>query len=551
MTNSIVTVGVTQIVAPTPETLQETGALASQGGTALAVNANALLTKLSDLTPLLVPPITLTSLSWSGGVATATIATIAISSGTYNATTGLVTLTLATPTTIAPGAPLLVSGATGTGAFANINGTFTAAAGTNGTAVTYFVAAALTMTITGGTFNPFAVEAAATFLTTIAGATPANYNGTYLATRASATTFTYNLVSDGGTTPATGTITYTPRGVVELQLMATTYFAQGSQVGVYVLELGPGTPAQGVTALAAYLVLNPNSNYEPGATGFFYAYLLPRLWSSESTYLTLVAQYEATTAKTYFFTTMLLSNYTTFTNLMKSVWGLIEAPGVFLTEYSCAATFYQFLVNAPSTTNRVAQFAFRFLFGVTPYPIYGNSALLATLKAAKVNVVGTGSEGGISTAIIKWGTTMDGRQATYWYSVDWLQLNVDINIANAVINGSQNGPNPLYYNQEGINRLQLVGANTLSRSIAYGLGLSGATVATPELAQNDFNLALNSGAYDGQLVINAIPFLDYVSENPSDYANETYNGFEVVYITQNGFIAIRFNVTVTDFVTQG
>lgn len=469
MSNSIVTAQVTQTVAPEPETLQETGALVSQGGTTLAQNASALLTLPSDLTPLLAAPLTLTGITQTGGLATA------VASALHGITVG------------------------------------------------------------------------DSFLTTIAGSGVAGYNGTFRATATTTSDFTY-AVPTGTASPSTGSATYTPRGVVEIQLMVTSYFAQGSLIGVYVLEMGAGEDTAAIAALSTYLTNNPNSSYEPGETGFYYAYLVPRNWANDSTFLTLVEQYESTTAKTYFFTTMTTDNYTSFTVLMKSVFGQIEAPGVSLTEFSVAADFYQFLVNDPSSTNRVAQFAFRFLFGVTPYPIYNNSALLATLKAAKVNVVGTGNEGGISTALIKWGTTMDGRQATYWYSVDWIQLNADLDVANAVINGSQNGPNPLYFNQEGINRLQLVGAQTLGRAISYGLGLGGATVATPELDPDDFNAALDAGTYNGQLVINAVPFLPYVEENPSDYSESTYNGLEVVYITQNGFIAIRFNINVTDFV---
>jgi len=52
--------------------------------------------------------------------------------------------------------------------------------------------------------------------------------------------------------------------------MATTYFAQGQSVGVYVLELGTtaGVDAQ-IALLEAWIVANPN---------VFYAYLVPAAW---------------------------------------------------------------------------------------------------------------------------------------------------------------------------------------------------------------------------------------------------------------------------------
>lgn len=73
------------------------------------------------------------------------------SSGTYNSTTGLVTLTLAATQTLSPGDTVTVSGATGTGSFANINGTFQAGVGTGSTTLTYTIATGLTLTITGAT----------------------------------------------------------------------------------------------------------------------------------------------------------------------------------------------------------------------------------------------------------------------------------------------------------------------------------------------------------------------------------------------------------------
>ena len=72
---------------------------------------------------------------------------------------------------------------------------------------------------------------------TIAGATPAGYNGTFLCTVTTTTQFTYAL--SGSLSTGTGA-SYTPEDVAELNAMITTHFAQGSQVGCYVLELGPG-----------------------------------------------------------------------------------------------------------------------------------------------------------------------------------------------------------------------------------------------------------------------------------------------------------------------
>lgn len=75
------------------------------------------------------------------------VTSINVSSGTYTSGTGLVTLTLASPHGLTPGVTVTVAGLTGTGSFASANGTFTTAAGTTGSTLTYVIATGLTMTI--------------------------------------------------------------------------------------------------------------------------------------------------------------------------------------------------------------------------------------------------------------------------------------------------------------------------------------------------------------------------------------------------------------------
>lgn len=380
MANSIVVLSVNQQVAPTPSTLQQTGAFISQGGTTLAPGVRELLTSANDLSAIIALPLALSSLVWSGGVVTAT------------------------------------------------------------------------------TTAPHGFSNGAVFNMTIAGATPTGYNGTFLATITGASTFTYPLVSSPGFETAPGT--YLPASATELNAMNTTFWGQGNSVSVYVLELGAGSPASGVTALNTYIQNNP---------GQVYSWLVPRAWSSESTYLTFLAQFGSTTAKTYFFTTMTTGNYTSFTAQMKDVIGLVEAPGITPSaEFSLAAAFWITLSYLPSTVNKIPPLAFTFVFGVTPYPTAGNGALLAALKTAGVNYIGTGAEGGISDTILLWGTTMDVRPFNYWFSVDWVQINGQQAVANAVINGSNNRINPLYFNQDGINRSQKVLAATMNSGVTSG-----------------------------------------------------------------------------------
>ena len=445
MANQIVTLNVTQTVAPAPNTLQQTGALISQGATNQTSGSWAILTQLSDLTPLLIGGKAITSATW---------------------TTGVVTITTTSPHgfTTSDTLPITIAGVTVSGSLTN------------------------------------------------------GYNGTFTCTVTGASTFTYSVASNPGTAVTTSAV-YTPEDVAELTEMATTFFAQGNTCSIYVLELGAGNATDGVTALFAWITANP---------GIFYLYVVPRFWDANASFITFLANFESLTAKTYFLVTTTTGTYTNYTALMKDVLALIEAPSVATTdatlpqEFTIAAVAYIILNRQPSSTNKVPPLAFSYVYGVTPYPTKGNSALLATLKAAGVNYIGTGAEGGISNTILFWGTTMDLRQFNYWYATDWAQINLDLGLANAVINGSNNPLAPLYYNQQGINTLQSVAQGTLNRGIAYGLLLSPATVG-------------------------AVPFNTYVTQNPSDYAIGKYNGLSATIIPQNGFTSITFNLNVSNF----
>ncbi len=707
----IVQVNVTQQIAPTPSLLQKTGAFVSQGATVTSPGTLTILTQLSDLTPVLRGAHTLSALTWASGLVTAT------------------------------------------------------------------------------TTAPHGFTTGDTIEVTIVGSTPTGYNGTYLATVTGASTFTYARTNPGSNTVLGS---YTVEDVSELVAMVTTFFAQGSSVAVFVLELGAGNASDGALALRTYLTANP---------GEIYAMLVPRYWDGNSDFLALIADYEATTAKTYFWVTTNLQNYLQYVVQMKDVVALVEAPqqhpflqnvvtsmdfegdmiaisatvataqsgagsyninnvltavggagteptftithlqvtsavvnagggsgspdgpvtitgtsagtpfqatgtissgvltgplvvtvpgdytvrpssltsepvtggslvGATVTiktgpltvvvttpgamstladnpvattvspstgtgatlnitwdmiapygtvtigtttahgvnvgdwfqlagftpagyntwyqaiagtsgstvvaylnvnpgtatvlgtllgstttgaappsvEFSLAAPFWNALHYSPSTTNKVAPFAFQYVFGVTPWVQKGNNALLTLLKNASIDVIGTGAEGGISNTAIFWGTTMDARDFTYWYSVDWAQITAAQNLANAIINGSNNPINPLYYDQNGIDRLQDVVVGTMQTAVA--VGLANGIPARSKMDGPAFVDALENGVFDGKLVVNAVPFLDYLRVNPNDYKLGRYAGLSVQYIPNRGFVSVVFNINVTDFIVQ-
>lgn len=391
-----------------------------------------------------------------------------------------------------------------------------------------------------------------TILLTIAGATIPAYNGTFLCTVTTVADFTFAIPS-GTATPATGTITYTPADNAETVAAVTTFFSNGSANSVYVLELGAGNAADGQTALAAFIVANP---------GKFYSYLVPHSWGISATfYSTFALNYTSPTAKTYFHVTTTLAfweaNKALFAATLKCLIVTIEAPAVAAqyviatyapTEFSAASGFYVTLNLNPSPANQVTQAAYSYLYGVTPYPVMGNQALFASLEAANISIVGTGQEAGVpSRTIWYYGTTLDGNDFNkYWYSVDNVQINLDLNTSNAVINGSNNPLAPLNYNQQGIKTLQSVAGSTMASEIAFSLAL-GPLVLT-QMTGTAFAAAVAAGQFAGQVVVNAVPFASYVTLSPGDYPTGKYAGLSVAYTVQLGFKQIVYNVVVSNFV---
>lgn len=367
-------------------------------------------------------------------------------------------------------------------------------------------------TVTATATTNLALTTGEVFTTTISGAVPAAYNGTYLATVTGLNTFTYALATDPGAETSPGT--YLPSDAAFVSDAVSTHFAQGNAVGVYVLELGEvTTAAAAITALDTWITANP---------GIFYAYLLPKSWdNANSTAInTLANKYSSPSGQTYFFVTTTLAHVTTY-DTNKAVWAVIESLTEASTEVQAAAMFYQWLVNNPGPANPLAPMAYRFLFGVTPWVKMGNSTSINSALTAFANLVLTGAEGGISTATLFKGTTMDGKQSAFWYGVDWFRIQVKQALAAAIINGSNSNP-PLLYNQAGINTLQAVAQAIGNSAVAYGCALS--------------------------VSVSAVDFVTYTTANPNDYAAGIYNGLSATMVGTSGFLTITFQLDAVNFV---
>lgn len=368
----------------------------------------------------------------------------------------------------------------------------------------------------------------------IAGAEPVEYNGDYAGTITGASTLTYPLVADPGSETTPGTVNLGSVG--ELLQMGTTFFTQTGGQSVYVMELGEGEVDAGVTALGTYIADNPL---------LVYSWLVPREWSHNSSFITFLGLFTSPDKMTYFFCTPTVDNRADYADL-KDVFAEVEAPEIGATEFSLAGAFSVTLGYNPNSTNRITPTSYAYVYGVTAYPIPGNGAVFTELNTANVGWIGTGAEGGISNTILFYGQLSDGNPFGYWYSADWAQINLKLDLANEVINGSNNPLAPLYYDQPGIDRLQNRALQTLGRAVTNGLALG--TVKATQLPAKQFADNFLAGVYEGQLVVNAEPFLVYSQENPNDYAIGKYAGLAAVYTPLRGFKQIFFNLNVTNIV---
>lgn len=167
----------------------------------------------------------------SGPASYPTAATI--SSGTYNATTGAVSLVTNAAHGLAVGQSFTLNGMTGTGAIAALDGTFIATTGTTGTTLNFTVAVGLTLTITGGNLGQVGVTVVTSaahgllpgdpfVLSALTGTGASQLDGEYIAqvgttgtTLVFSATSGYTITSITGGTLATGGIL--PVDVLDVQ----------------------------------------------------------------------------------------------------------------------------------------------------------------------------------------------------------------------------------------------------------------------------------------------------------------------------------------------
>jgi hypothetical protein len=546
MSNPIVTVNVSQQIAPLPSQLQKTGAMLSQGGTILAVGSTTLLQQPSDLDTIVAAPLALQGLSWNSAYGGQVTATTTAAHG--------IPVGQKFQTTIKSCVPDAYNGqvwaiATGASAFTYYRatnpgvmvtaGTFTsAAAGELQAMVNTFFAQGYSQGVYVLELGAVSVSTAIANLQQFINSNdqmfysylvPRNWDGVadYLALLA---LFESNISKTYFFT----TTTLSTYSLYTAAMKDVVALVEAPQYGAWARDaITSGATAGGVATVNTTV---PHG-VKPGDV-FTLAGNTPAAYNG-----TFTAQPGTTASALVFALGGSPGAITALGYLQASVY---TSTGIAAGEFTMAAAWWVTLNYSPSNTSRVPPYSYSFLLGVTMFPTPGNQVAMTALKAADINIVGFGAEGGISDTILLYGHTKDGRPFNYWYSVDWMQINIDRDIANAIINGSNTTVNPLYYNQDGINRLASVASQTGAHGISYGLALG--RIVLLGLPQQQFNDNLNKGLYAGTLVVNADPFTSYLGANPANYRIGLYGGLTMVYTPLRGFEHIIFQIVVTDFV---
>ena len=367
---------------------------------------------------------------------------------------------------------------------------------------------------------------------------PTGYNGSFIATAATTTTLTYALATDPGAEASFGRAVFGPSAW--LVAADNTWWAQnGQQTGYFLFESGSADVPDTLTAVETFIDENPQTIYNWG--------FLPGVDADSVDALAFFNLHNTLSSLVKFYLPVNQTTYPTWaaeSNLI-NVFAMIQSPIYGPATELDSVAYMAFITNiVPTPTNKLPPSSYAYLYGVTAYSGL-TQTLITTFADGNINYVSTGAEGGISNTILIQGDNLDGSPANVAYSIDWQQINLNLDLSNAVINGSNSTINPLYYNQNGIDRLQAVAANTAARGIATGLALG--QVVLTQLDPTVFAQNLSSGLYAGNYVINAVPFAFYVAQNPSDYSQGLYGGLQASFVPQYGFKRIVFNLQATQF----
>jgi hypothetical protein len=403
--NSIVSVLVSTIIAPTPNTYQQCGALLSFGGTELAAQQVYQLTQMADLNNVLALPITAVSMVWAAGVVTVTVPASSFPPGWTVGSTPTVVIAGVTP--------------------AGYNGIYTAQV-TTATAFTYpLVASPGTVTVQG-TFQPGAAVELSQMATTFF--SQGNLVSVYVLELGQ------NASIAADVTALQTWLTSNPR----------SFYG-------YLFPRRFGTSTTNLTALEPIL----KQYQSPEAMTYFWLTVNSTTMSFLQPQPTISAPYKDVIQ---FIEAPVLTDPTQ-PNLAAPN-GEFSAAAMFYNAIAFSASQinmispmafkYLYGVTAFPTQNNGTLL-------VNIKASYTNYVSTGAQGGIAYNIVYPG-----------W-TLDGQDYFNWWYVIDWVQIAAQQGVANAIVNGSNNPISPLYYNQDGINALQATLVDVMYAASVFGM----------------------------------------------------------------------------------
>lgn len=314
----------------------------------------------------------------------------------------------------------------------------------------------------------------------------------------------------------------------DLKSKLEAFFKQGTDIPVWVLELGDDTANNNIATFADWLEVNKNQNLN---------YLIPVGWAANSNFVTLAGGYCDDMDLTVFLVPLSAASekqsfYNTQTGVgFKSVVCFREDDDAQSFEFNPSRALYDFSSMFPSAATPIRQQNYRFLKAteteVTPYS-GGDRDTLDRLGISYVDVNARGlaypykwvgmytgdsiNSGGITANLIDY---------SQWWSLYYAALTIQAALDKRVID-SANDPN-----------------QRLNLDDTGGVNCVNALVAT---VQNVIDTQLVPFGAINNTIVQFVPYFEWKAANQASYINKTYDGLYVEVTPRRGFKKVIINL---------
>lgn len=259
-------------------------------------------------------------------------------------------------------------------------------------------------------------------------------------------------------------------------------------------------------------------------------YVWSDLTTANDLYVLLANDYNSNSKACYGVAAIPFANFTNdnkrnLTNI-KSLFTLATNDSSTMVQMGIGAIGYELSNYQPSVTNKVNPMTYRRLYNSEPLSDDDYRANKHLQDDFYTNMLmSPPNDGSGARSLVYPGIMTDGNDFTYWYGIDYIRFTLISNITNFLIESANSKINPLYYNQDGIDRLKAKVNQIISNCAAYGI------------------IQINYR-------IDAISYYEYVTQNPDDYKNEVYGGISIEVSPLKALRKIRFSLQVTDLIAQ-